>query len=247
MISQMFCLPYAGGSSSIYRGWIFQLKSSIKIELIEYAGRGSRFCDTYFRSIEEAAEDASVQIRKRCKGNYVIFGHSMGCLVALETIFILTKQQAILPRAVIMAATRPPHLMCKDRKLGTLSKAELMQKIASMGQMELEVLASKELYEIISEILYADVQMFTKYKRQYEDGKIDIPLLALAGDNDNEAPAEDMKEWRYYTSKSFECHTLNGNHFFPFNNSEQFYDCILKYIRRQVGEGSYQKKDSLHS
>jgi len=84
MSIQMFALPYAGGSASIYNDWVSELKPSINVYPIEYAGHGSRFCEDFYLSIEDAAEDISEMIKSQQEDDYVIYGHSMGCLVALE-------------------------------------------------------------------------------------------------------------------------------------------------------------------
>ena len=230
MSIQMFALPYAGGSASIYNDWVSKLKPSINVCPIEYAGHGSRFCEDFYLSIEDAADDISEMIKSQQEEDYVIYGHSMGCLVALETAFVLSRKNAVMPKAIIVAATRPPHLMHKDRPLGNLSKDELMKAIAALGQFEPEIFEYEELYELISDIMYADVQMFTKYKRRYDTEKIDIPLIVLTGDGDDEAPAEDMKEWQYYTSGSFSFNEFKGNHFFAFNDNEEFLGYIKKLI-----------------
>ncbi len=230
MSIQMFALPYAGGSASTYSEWESKLKPWVELCPIEYAGHASRFCDPFYTSIEEAAEDISEIILKQQKGDYVIYGHSMGCLVALETAFILEKKNAKLPKAIIVAATRPPHLLYKDKPLGDLSKEELMKEIASLGQFDPEVLECEELYEMISDIMYADVQMNTSYKRSFESGTISIPILSLTADKDDEAPVEDMKEWQKYTSGDFEFHLFEGDHFFAFEDNKDFISFLLNYI-----------------
>ncbi|MBQ6303710.1 MAG: thioesterase [Clostridiales bacterium] len=232
MISQMFCLPYAGGSASIYNDWKYKFGNELDIYPIEYAGHGSRFCEEYYSCLEEAASDVCEQISRHQTGDYVIYGHSMGCLIALETAFQLTEKKANLPKAVIVAATRPPHLMYKDKPLGTLSRDELMKEIASMGQMEPEVLEYEELYEIVADVLYSDIQMFTRYKRVYGNEHIDIPVLALTSDGDDEAPSDDMTEWQNYTNSSFNMHCFTGNHFFAFNDNPVFYSFIKEYLEK---------------
>ncbi len=232
MMLKMYCLPYAGGSASTYNDWISRLIQTIEVCPMEYAGHGNRFCDEFFKTIEEVAEDISEDIEKQCKSDYIIYGHSMGCLVALETAFILEKKNAPLPKAIIVAATRPPHLMYKDKLLENLSKDELMKEIASLGQMEPEVFEYPELYELVSDIMYADIQMLSSYKRRPENGKIHIPVLALTGLKDDEAPPEDMEEWKLYVESDFELHTFEGDHFFAFNDNDKFMEYITQYIEK---------------
>lgn len=233
----MFALPYAGGSASIYRDWISELKPEIEVCPIEYPGHASRFCDPYYSSIEAAAEEISETILRKNPSDYVIYGHSMGALIALETAFVLEKKTDILPKAVIVAASRPPHMRNKGINLRELSKEELLQTIVSRGQFEPEILECEELMEMIADILYADVQMFTRYTRSYEERKIHVPLLALFGEEDEETPQEDMQEWQKYTEQDFSLQVFRGNHFFAFNNHTEF----VSYLRKYLKEGEKKK------
>lgn len=230
MSVQMLALPYAGGSASVFSDWAENLKPRIDLIPVEYAGHSSRFCEPFFTSIEEAADDISESIIKHQKGDYVIFGHSMGCLVALETAFVLMRKNAVLPRAIIVSSTRPPHLLYKDKPLQDLSKKDLLNEIVSLGQFDPEVLECEELCELIADVLYADVQMFSKYKRSPETGKIDIPMLAVTGETDDEAPANDMMEWQRYTSGDFKFKAFPGGHFFPFEDNKDFAEMLLQYV-----------------
>lgn len=238
----MFTLPYAGGSASIYHDWIARLQPEIEVCPIEYAGHAGRFTDDFYGSIEEAAEDVSEMILQKKHGDYILYGHSMGCLVALETAFILEKKQAQMPKAIILAASRPPHLLGQGVQLGDLSKEELMKVIIAKGQFEEEVLACEELLELISDIMYADIQIFSKYRRTFENGKISVPILAYAGREDEEMTEEDMQAWQNYTTGEFISSGFEGNHFFAFNNNEKFLAALREDLKR-IGTLEVSSKD----
>ena len=59
---QIFCLPYAGGSSLIYSDWRTLLSSHIEIVPIEMNGRGKRLVEPFYKDTQEAAEDILKQI-----------------------------------------------------------------------------------------------------------------------------------------------------------------------------------------
>lgn len=220
---KLFCLAYAGGSAGVYNSWKDELKTSFDVIPMEYAGRGNRFCDDFYETMEELAEDIGNEIKGKVSGtdDYIIYGHSMGCLAALEVSYYLKSKNIKMPKAIIVAATRPPHLMYKDRELANLSKDELMKDIAKLGQMEAEIFEEPELYEIVSDVLYADIQMMAKYKRSNSE-KLNIPIIAMFGAKDDEAPAVDMKEWGTYTNGEFTLKEFAGEHFFAFNNNSEF-------------------------
>ena len=62
--------------------------------------------------------------------------------------------------------------------------------------------------------------------------KLDIPIVVLGGDQDEEAPEEDMREWSIYTSKNADFYRLKGNHFFAFNNSPSFFQFLDDIIKK---------------
>ena len=224
----LFCLPYAGGSAGVFHDWSTALKGVAVVCPLEYAGRGRRFRENFRSTIEETAEDICDQIRSKQENEYILFGYSMGCLVALESVFELKRRSMPLPKALIVAATCPPHLMDRDRHLSGLSPNELMKEISSFGQMD-EVPEGSELYEIVSRILYADVQMFSNYHRDHSE-KLSLPILALAGKDDTQAPPEDMKEWCHYTTGPFTFRAAGGGHFFAFQNDPEVYRMISDYL-----------------
>ncbi|WP_288886600.1 thioesterase II family protein [uncultured Eubacterium sp.] len=237
MKEKIYCLPYAGGSANVFFDWIKEYEEFAELNLVEYAGRGRRFGEDYFKTIEEASADLCAQIKENGDKDFILFGYSMGCIIALETAFQL-KKIGIKPKAIIVAATRPPHLMYRDKILDTMTKDELMEETASWGQMDDEIMKNEELYEIVSDIMYADVQMFSKYKRDYQDEKIDIPIFAMSGNDDFEAPAEDMKEWSLYTENSFEFCSFSGGHFFAFDDCRKVKEQVKFFV-----ENNYKIKE----
>lgn len=218
----MFALPYAGGSASIYRDWIASLNPILDVCPFEYAGHAGRFGEPFFSSIEETAEDVSEWIRNHQTKDYIIYGHSMGSLVALETEYVLERKNIVLPKAIVVAACRPPHLRDKGVQLGRLSKTDLMKEMVSRGQYDSEILEDGELFALLSDVMYADIQMYSQYKRSYNTGKIHVPIIALAGELDQETPEINMQEWHKYTESAFAFHVFSGNHFFAFNDIGNF-------------------------
>jgi len=218
---KVYCLPYAGGSASIYYDWKKRYASVAEIIPIEYNGHGSLFGKSLYMEADEAADDIYNRICNDNPQNYILFGHSMGSLLALLVAIRLEKREyGFLPRAIIAGGTRPPHLKHKDEQLTHLPKNEFMDKIFGLGQMDPEIMNEPELLDMLYEIFYADTKLCEEYRYDESLPGVSIPMVIMTGSEDDEAPLDEMKEWGMYTSGSFNINEFAGDHFFPFNCEE---------------------------
>lgn len=62
----VFCLPYAGGSKSIYNEWIDKYSSIAEIVPIEYSGHRNLFVEDFMNTADASAEFICEKI---CKYN----------------------------------------------------------------------------------------------------------------------------------------------------------------------------------
>ena len=229
--TKMYCLPYAGGTITAYSDWDDKFKSIVDVVPLEYNGHGSLFCEPLYKDAFEAADDMCSRICKDAPEKYFIYGHSMGSLIALLTAVKLAEKNVSQPTAVIVAGTRPPHLMYKDEHMADLPKDEFMKKLVEIGQTDPEILEEPELVDIIYDVMSNDSRMSENFEADWDTLKIDAPILTLTGSEDDEAPMEDMKEWQRYTNGLFQIKQFEGGHFFAFE-SERF----PGYLRSKLTE-----------
>jgi len=93
------------------------------------------------------------------------------------------------------------------------------------------VIYNKDLYDIYSEIIYADIQMLECYHFNDKSSQLNIPLIAFMGTDDKETPKIDMQEWKNYTTNNFNLFLINGDHFFPFENSTDFLAALCTALK----------------
>ena len=215
---KIYCLPYAGGSANLYFDWKKKYASVAEIIPVEYKGHGSLFGEPFYKDADEAADDIYTRICNEKPTNYMIYGHSMGSLIALLVAIKLEKSDyKPLPKAVMVGGMRPPHLRHKDEPLSHLPKDEFMQKIVDLGQMDLEIMNEPELVDILYGIIHADLALTEAYEPNEELPEISIPMIVMTGREDKEAPFDEMCQWEWYTTSHFYLKKFDGGHFFPFN------------------------------
>ncbi|MDB8634178.1 thioesterase II family protein, partial [Streptococcus mutans] len=86
----LFCIPHAGGNSSIFNKWSGYMPDNIIFKPIELSGRGKRLNEKLDTSFEGMVGDVFNSIKKIMVNfdmDYYIFGHSMGAWIVLELLY----------------------------------------------------------------------------------------------------------------------------------------------------------------
>ncbi|WP_268906141.1 thioesterase II family protein [Clostridium hydrogenum] len=97
----LFCLPYAGGSEAIYYKWKDYLSPSIQLIPIELKGRGKRYNETFYETLDEAINDIFKWIKERIMNDdYAIYGHSMGSILAYELYYKVISEKLRKPKHI---------------------------------------------------------------------------------------------------------------------------------------------------
>ncbi|MEI6181531.1 MAG: thioesterase domain-containing protein, partial [Chloroflexales bacterium] len=78
---RLFCLPYAGGTASIFRTWPTSVSPSIEVWAIQLPGRETRFHEPRLTRLDELSAILVDVISPHLNLPYAIFGHSMGALI----------------------------------------------------------------------------------------------------------------------------------------------------------------------
>ena len=112
---KLFCLPHAGGSAFNYSKWKKYFNPFIEVIPIELAGRGYRMEESLYHSIEEAVNDVYKIIVKHLNNSpYILYGHSMGSLIAYELARKIQNSNNVLPEFLVLSGRNHPNSKIKD-------------------------------------------------------------------------------------------------------------------------------------
>jgi len=92
---RLFCFPYAGGSSFIYRTWVEFLPASVEVCAIELPGRGRQIKLPPYNKLEPLVDAIASFMQPYLDKPFAFFGHSMGALVSFELARLLRKNCTI--------------------------------------------------------------------------------------------------------------------------------------------------------
>jgi external thioesterase TEII len=209
---QVFLLHFSGGSVNSFNFLKPYLPKNFDFHPLELPGRGKRIKEKLLSIESEAIDDLINQINSlRNNKPYMIFGHSLGAQLGLR----VTKKMEELgdsPKKLIVAGNAGPGTGDIDKCRSTMSDEELKEELLTLGGVPKEVLENEELFGFFSPIMRSDFSILEKGEPLEADFKLNTPIVAVMGDK--EETAEDIENWRNFTTGTFKSHLLEGNHFF---------------------------------
>lgn len=227
---KLFCLPYAGGSATVYNKWRTYLNPDIQLVPVELAGRGARFKEDFYQSITEAVNDLYAKMDFKANHDpYAFFGHSMGSILVYELCRKIATDNRKGPVHIFVSGMYPPHLKKGGKIIHQLPLDEFKTEIIKMGGTPREVFENRELMDFFVPILKADYKIFETYQYLPNDAKFDCGITVFNGLSDFITP-EEMLEWGRYTSDSSKLYQYEGGHFFIHNHTAAIVDVINKTL-----------------
>ncbi|MEV7814478.1 alpha/beta fold hydrolase [Streptomyces flaveolus] len=207
----MMCVPYAGAGAGVYRRWRPEPGAGLDVVPIQLPGREEEFTAPFHRTLRAAAEDVAGRVAGHADGApYVLFGHSLGALLAYEATRHLLETGGPPPRHLVVSGSvsprrRRPEKLSDDPALAVAQLRELT------GQPE--AFADPEIRDLLLPALRADIAMSEGYRPQ-PHRPLPVPLTALRGTADASVPAPDWRDWAAYTSAGFQAVEFPGGHMY---------------------------------
>ena len=211
---RLFCFPYAGGGSAIYRQWSKEfLRSPIELVPALLPGRESKVREPGYTRADRYVESLAREISPYLDKPFAFFGHSMGGILALELARRLRDERGVEPEHLFISGRRSPRIPRRDPYVHDLPEAEFITELERMNGTPMEVLQHKELMELMIPLLRADFAVCHTY--DYVPGKpLQCPITVLGGTHDEEAPPDELDLWREETTGDFNVQMIEGDHFF---------------------------------
>lgn len=212
---RLFCIPYAGGSASVFNKWKEDLNRFIHICPIELAGRGRRITEPQYESAEKAADDIIAKIKFELRdAPYAFYGHSLGALLS----FIITQKLRDMkypePAHIFFSGRGAPHIRREDKEpYHLLPPDEFRARIVDLGGTPPDFFDIPELMEILLPILKNDFKISWEYSHPTEIKPLDCDITVLTGKDEDLNP-DQVDEWKLHTKYNCSFHAMEGGHFF---------------------------------
>lgn len=214
---RMVCLPHAGAGASLFFGWATKLQPhGIELRSIQYPGRESRLSEPLIDCSEAMAESIAEEWPAISSGHpTLLFGHSMGGLLAHEVALALARRRVPNPpRRLIISGRNPPHVPSREEKIFSLPDQEFLRAVAQRhGKLPQQLFSDSELSALISRVLRADFTLLDTYEWK-PSPPLEVSLTILGGAGDPFVRPDILPQWSAYSRRSCCVHLIQGDHFF---------------------------------
>ncbi|MDI5938946.1 MULTISPECIES: thioesterase II family protein [unclassified Micromonospora] len=210
---RLVCFPHAGGSAVFFRDWGRRLPEC-EVLAVRYPGRGERIDEPEPTDLVPLARDIAEALVPLADRPMVLFGHSMGAVVALET-----------ARAMRAAGVEPAHLIASGSRdvpadepafRGAEEEEDddaILARLVRLGGTDAELAEDPIFQELVLPYIRSDGRMFHAYRME-PTPRLGCPVTTVVGDIDTDA---DRRPWRELTTGAHREVSVRGNHFYLVN------------------------------
>ncbi len=221
----LLCVPFAGAGPSFFHPWQELAAGRWRVTSVELPGRERRILDTPYRNVVEAAkneiDDIVAQLGEGTRT--VLFGHSLGAVLAYELVHLLSTRGVHVERLVVSGSPGP--WTQRERRAAGLHGDEFLARVEEFAGFRHEALDHPEMRELILPTLQADCEMHEAYVPSTDD-PVSVPITSLRGEADGLVTAEEGRQWRDATTAAFGYTEFPGDHMYLVDQGREVLDVI---------------------
>lgn len=211
-----YCFAHAGGRAQAFLEWQEALAGVTALVAVTPPER---------TGIDAVCDRAAELIAAQPGGPFLLFGHSLGALIAFEVARRLGDRPAHLIASGCVAPSL--HPTPKMVEVAGLDGPDLTEALAVYGGLRPEILADPELQEFILPDIRTDFEMVADY-RYHSATALPFGVSLVNGVGDPLVRRDDLADWSRECAGEPEMHWSEGGHFYFEHHPE----AVTEVIRR---------------
>jgi surfactin synthase thioesterase subunit/acyl carrier protein len=247
---RLFCFPFAGGGSAVYRSWAQFIDQTIEVFAIEPPGRLGRITEAPVADMNEFVGQLVPEMEELLDRPCAFFGHCLGALTMYETARRLFRTTTFRPNHLFASGARPPDRITdqgpfEERVMHDLLKlaefriglpayaqpddvfAELIRRFNIQATEQL--LRDPELRQLMLPVVRAEFEMATNYQFVREP-PWEIPITCFASKGDPYVSRRHALGWGRFTNSRLQVHIREGAHFAVVDDAAFIHNVISREL-----------------
>ncbi|MGK5532498.1 thioesterase II family protein [Streptomyces sp. URMC 129] len=223
---RLLCFPPAGAGATAYAAWPRYLPEDVEVHAVQAPGREDRADEAPLTSVEQLIDALLPELAKLAEGPFVLYGHSMGALLAFEA---ARRAEAAWPHGPVLLAVS--GLPAPDR-LGrsSLHRQPDNRLLAHLAWLDGTGTALDErIARSVLPALRADIAVCENHSHT-GGPPLRCPISAFVGAGDPSVDAAGMARWGHHTARGFGTRVLPGSHSFVETSRESMLEALVQDI-----------------
>jgi surfactin synthase thioesterase subunit len=211
-----YCFAHAGGRAQAFIEWQDALAGVTALVAVTPPER---------IGIDAVCDRIAERIAAHQAGPFLLFGHSLGALIAFE----VGRRLGDRPAHLIASGCVAPSLHPTPRmvEVAGLDGRRLTEAVALYGGLRPEILADPELQEFILPDVRADFEMVAEY-RYRPAPPVPFGISLVNGSDDPLVSPADLADWSRESTTEPGVHWAEGGHFYFERHPEAVTDVIRR-------------------
>ncbi|MFJ9847545.1 thioesterase II family protein [Kitasatospora sp. NPDC101155] len=229
----MIAFPHAGGSATYFFPMAEALRRAARpLELdilsVQYPGRQERRLEPCVDDLQTLADLAVKELLPFTDRPLVLFGHSMGAMVAFEVARQFEQQHGITPLTFFASGRGAPATARQDN-LHRLPDRAIIDELGLLDGTSSVLLSDPEVLKMVMPALRADYKAVETYTYRPAP-PLRCPVHVVIGDSDPRVTAESAQAWGQHTEGGHRLSVFKGGHFYLKDQQDALVATIVDHL-----------------
>ena len=215
----MLVFPHAGATRLAYHRLGQELADQLTLRMMDLPGRPGRQDESLPTAMPDLLTAMTPLVDAAAVENCLLYGHSLGALLAFETARRLTAQGRP-PALLVVSGRNGPSQGSAYRAIRRLPDAEFLAAVAGMDSTMQSLQDEPDLAKLFLPVLRADLTIAETYAYQPSETLLPCPILSFQGIEDPMVSRSGVWSWAVETTAGCAINWLPGQHFFHLTRPE---------------------------
>jgi medium-chain acyl-[acyl-carrier-protein] hydrolase len=237
---RVVCFPWAGAGPTVFFPWLPLFPDDIELCAVRLPGREASFAEAPFQSFDEASTAVARALDDLNIKRTILFGHSIGALLAFQTAELLEINAAAPPELLVVAAAAPPRSDHNGRSMSELSDNELWTTLLARNS-GIAVTVPLSIRQLLLRQLRADLALLDAPSGS-TPRSLAMPIIAYAGTSDLALDRATVRDWEQFSRAGADVQWFEGGHFFLRDAAADVVRQLVLDIRHRLPSPVYRSQ-----